>query len=198
MKILIAEDHELYSDGLQLMLDELEERVEIITASDFPSALASATHYPDIQLMLLDIGLPGTRCLEGVKTMREEFPLLPIVVISALEMDANVRNVMDLGVNGFISKSTPKSALLRALKEVLQGEVVVVADLKDEVINLSKRQLETLSLMVEGLSNKQIANNLGLAETTVRDYVSDIFKQLQVDNRVQAVVAAKRLGIIMD
>jgi len=199
MKYAIAEDHELYRQGLVLLLNELDQGAEIIEAADFPSVRSIVDDNSDLNLLILDIQLPGTKALEGISYFRQYYPLMPIVVISVLEMGANVSNVMDLGVNGFIAKSTPKDIMLHAIAQILQGEVVVLTGpMPNSDVKLSPRQIDTLTLMTKGLSNKEIAKSLGISDTTVREYVSGILQQLDVDNRVKAVVEAKKLGIILD
>ncbi|MBU6952112.1 MULTISPECIES: response regulator transcription factor [unclassified Hahella] len=197
-KILIAEDHDLYRDGLRHLVMEIFPDAKIVEASDFYTASEQLILHPDLSLLILDIQLPGTQRLDGVKQLRGAYPLLPIVVVSALEMGPNVQNVMALGVNGFIAKSAKKHEMQEGLLAILRGELVTVTQCHDQLPSFSPRHLETLEYLTQGLSNKEIARNLGISDITVRQYVSDIIDHLGVENRTQAVMAAKKRGIIID
>jgi DNA-binding NarL/FixJ family response regulator len=199
LKIVIAEDHDLYRDGLRLLVQDLDGQVEVLEAADFPSTLKHLNAHLDVSLLLLDIKLPGTQELDGLKEIRQTFPLLPIVVISTLDLSASVRNMLRAGANGFIAKSMAKEKMLSALKSVLSGELVVLTENPgEELVEFSPRQMETLRLLAKGYSNKTIANILGITPTTVREYISIIMQQLDVENRVQAVIEAKNRGFILD
>ncbi|MFW2374418.1 MAG: response regulator [Gammaproteobacteria bacterium] len=198
-KILIAEDHDLYRDGLQLLVQDLGSAIEVIEAADFPTTLRQLHENADIQLLLLDIKLPGTQELDGLHQIRQLYPILPIIVVSTLDLNASVHNMLRFGANGFIAKATPKQEMVAAIRSVLAGEVVVLTENHDqELVEFPPRQMATLRLLAQGLSNKAIASRLGITPATVREYVSVIMQQLGVDNRVQAVLAAKERGFILD
>ncbi|MBU2710940.1 response regulator transcription factor [Zooshikella harenae] len=199
LKFLIAEDHDLYREGLLNLLKETFVGCTIIESGDFPTAYTLIEEHRDLSLLILDIQLPGTERLDGLKLLRYQFPLLPIVVISALEMGANVQNIMAAGANGFISKAVKKSQMQEGLQAVLmRGEMVAITNCSHTLPPFSPRHIETLDLLAEGLTNKGIANKLGISEITVRQYMSEIFNYLQVDNRTQAVIVAKKYGILID
>jgi DNA-binding NarL/FixJ family response regulator len=199
LKILVSEDHDLYREGLRMMLKEMNDNIEVLEAADFSSTLNLVQTTSNLTLLLLDIQLPDIKGLEGLKRLRNEAPLLPIVVVSVFEMGTNVRNVMDLGASGFISKSTPRHEFQKGLQAIFRGEVVVLTGGQDEEpLYFSPRHIDTLKLLTEGKSNKEIASLLEITPTTVRQYISEILSKLGVENRVQAALDAKKRGIVID
>lgn len=201
LKVLIADDHSMIREGLRLLLADVTEELDVLEAEDFTTAESIARDHADLNLVLLDIQLPATKGLEGVARMRELNPLVPIIVISMLEMGTNVHNVMELGINGFIAKSCSREQMLVGISRVLEGEIVILRHASDgagDIVKLPRRQLETLQLMAEGQSNKEIAKSLGISDTTVREYVTEILRRFHVDNRVQAINAARSAGMLID
>ncbi len=199
VKALIAEDHELYRDGLRLLLNDTIRDVTSYIAPDFPQAMSILRTRSDIGLALFDLKLPGTKDLEGLTEIRRLFPTLTIIVISTLDFEVSIRKMIDLGVNGFIAKSTPKEEMKEAIQEILNGHIVIKSE-RDigERVDLSRRQVETLRLLAEGLSNKEIARKLDVSPATVKEYVSKIIDRMNVVNRTQAVLAAQRHGLLLD
>lgn len=198
IKVLVTEDHELYRSGLQLVLQEAIPGVEVIEAGDLPSALTELGRYPDIALMLLDIQLPGNRGLDGLREIKSRYPALPMVVVSTIDHQASIRQMRQLGADGFIAKTSSRAVMVRALRDVMAGETVIIGAREDYTPSLSPRQLATLELMALGLSNKEIAAQLSISPATVREYVSDLLLRFDCDNRTQAVLKARQLGYILD
>ncbi|MCC4271801.1 response regulator transcription factor [Marinobacter nauticus] len=197
--VLTIEDHELYRDGLRLLVQEAIPGAVVIEASDFPSARSALKNHPEIALVLLDIHVPGTRGLNGLEQIKSGFVALPVVVISSVDQPASIQQMLRLGADGFIAKSSQKPVMIQALKDVMAGETVTISGQdSDELPALSPRQIATLELMAMGLANKQIAIQLTISPTTVRDYVSEILALFNCDNRTQAVLKARRLGYILD
>lgn len=199
IKILITEDHELYRDGLRLLLQETLPEVHVIEASDFATTRASLTAHQDIALVLFDIHIPGTTGLEGLKEIKSSHPALPVVVISTADRQASIQQMLQAGADGFIAKSSSKATMVKALQDILEGEVVIVSG-EDvaEPVTLSPRQFATLELLASGLPNKEIAAHLDISPATAREHVSDLLGLLECDNRTQAVLKARRLGFILD
>ncbi len=197
-KVLIAEDHPMFRDGLEMIVQELATECQVLCAGDFQTAWKLGQQHPDLDLLLLDLKLPGTQGLDGLTRFREAFQLCPIVVISMLEMAGNVRNVMDLGANGFIAKSTPRDGLMAGLRQVLEGHIVTITDDPTPVVKLTPRQVEVLGLVKVGKSNKEIAKILLIADSTVREHLSEAMSLLRVSNRTQVVLEAQRLGLILE
>lgn len=198
IKVLVIEDHELYREGLELLLKEVIPGVQLVAAADFPSARHALATHADIALILLDIQIPGTSGLEGLEAIKNAYPALPLVVISSVNHYASIRQMLNLGADGFIAKSSSKTTMIQALHDVLNGEKVIVGEqAAADVISLSPRQLTILELMALGLSNKEIAAQLHISPATVREYVSDLLFLFSCDNRTQAVLKARSLGFIL-
>ena len=198
-KILIAEDHELYRDGLKLLLEELLPNATIYTAGNFPEAMQMLSRDMDISLVMLDIRMPGTKDLDGLKEIRWRFPTATIIVVSTLDFDTSTRQMIDAGANGFIAKSTAKEVMKKTISEILNGNIVVQSEREgNSFIDLSVQQLATLRFLAEGLSNKEIATRLGVSPFTAKEYVSKVIERLNASNRTQAVIIAQKLGLLLD
>lgn len=213
MKILIADDHELFRDGLRHVLSQFEGPPEIIEASDFPQAIAAAEQDPDIGIVLLDLAMPGMSWSDGLTKLREVLPSeVPVIVLSASDDRRHVLQAVNMGAAGFIPKTSSSRVMLSALKLVLSGGVYLPPALLDQgpsgndgaglpvagesaLAALTPRQREVLTLLGQGKSNKEIARVLELAEGTVKLHVTAILKALNVNNRTRAVVAASHLGL---
>jgi DNA-binding NarL/FixJ family response regulator len=214
MKILIADDHELFRDGLRHVLTQLDGTVSIVEACDYPQAITIAETESDIGIVLLDLGMPGMPWSEGLQNLRKTLPNeIPIIVLSASDDRRHVLQAVNLGAAGFIPKTSSSRVMLSALKLVLSGGVYLPPALLDQSENglsensannpgpensaafLTPRQREVLALLGQGKSNKEIARVLQLAEGTVKLHVTAILKALNVNNRTRAVVAASQLGL---
>ena len=207
MKILVADDHALFREGLGYVLRGLGEPVETLHAHDGAAALELAEAHPDLDLVLLDLAMPGIDGLAGLRLLRARYPAMPVVILSGSEEPADVRLALDAGALGFISKSSSADVMLSALRLVLsgglyvppsylertQGMAVPIAASSVDSLGLTPRQLDVLRLLGRGHSNKEIARILELAEGTVKLHISAILRTLGVHNRTRAVVAAARL-----
>jgi DNA-binding NarL/FixJ family response regulator len=187
-----------------------------MAARDAEQGLALAAEHPDLDLVLLDLALPGMSGFNLIGKLHERLPSLPVVVLSALEEPENVRHAINAGAMGFVPKSAATRVLIEVLQQVLEGNVTVPlalqsvgqpvshalpgggggASTEPDVALLTLRQLEVLSRVCQGKTNKQIATELGLSEKTVKAHVTAIFKVLGVVNRTQAVLVARRVGMI--
>jgi DNA-binding NarL/FixJ family response regulator len=215
MKILIVDDHALIRDALQGVLKKLQRGVTVLEASDSQQAFDIIAGNADINLILLDLTLPGRDGLSVLAELRERYPAISVVVLSALQDRANVQKVLDLGAAGFIPKSARREVMLSALQLVFAGSVYVppeilapegfaeaapsqqrdnrsIVSLSD--LGLSERQQDVLALMMQGNSNKVICRTLNLAEPTVKNHVTAILRALKVSNRTEAVIAVNELG----
>ena len=216
MKILITDDHALFRDGLQYVLRQLQEDVTILEAEDCDVAVRIATKHKQLDLILLDLKMRGTHGIDALKILRTCAPSVPIVVVSGCEGPNTVRAALDCGAQGYIPKSSNSDVMLVALRLVLAGGIYIptqlldarLHDAREEVPSTTKitdkadtshgltlRQLEVLSLICNGLSNKEICRALELAEGTVKIHVTAILKALRVSSRTQAVIAAQKFGL---
>jgi DNA-binding NarL/FixJ family response regulator len=207
VKILVADDHTLFRDGLRYMLAQLDDDVEILEAKDCAEALALVGSRSDLDLVLLDLAMPGMDGLAGLRALRVRRPSVPVVILSGSEEPADVRQALDRGAMGFIPKSSTSQVMLGALRLVLSGGVYLPPAFLErfqpgrtptaappiEALGLTPRQHDVLRLLGRGQSNKEIARVLGLAEGTVKLHISAILRALGVDNRTQAVIVAARL-----
>lgn len=203
MKILIVDDHALFREGLRHVLLQLDKDGEILEAGQCDEAFKLTGAHPDIDLVLLDLSLPGMDGLAGLATFREQFPDVPVVVMSGSEERHDVQSALDNGALGYIPKSSTSQVMLSALRLVFSGGVYIPSimlsatgmDGAPKLGGLTDRQLAVLRLLAEGKSNKLIGRELDLAEGTVKIHISSIFRTLNVGNRTEAVVAARKLGL---
>ncbi|MBT3765513.1 MAG: response regulator transcription factor [Rhodospirillales bacterium] len=204
MKILLADDHTLFREGLRHVMDMLDDDVDIVEAEDFTTAIQLVQDTDDFDLALIDLNMPGMDSFQGLKTVKESIGSKPIVVVSASDSREDVLRAMDSGAAGYIPKTLSSSVLVGALKLVLSGGVYLPLALLQEAENadanssahLTPRQREVLDLLAHGLSNKEIGSRLTLSEGTVKLHVTALMKALEVNNRTKAVIKATELGIL--
>ena len=205
MKILLADDHALFREGIRLMLDRLGPDTVVLDTSDYTGLLALAGSNPDAELALVDLDMPGAEPFAALKELLGYYPTLPVVVLTACEDPVHMQRALDIGVMGFIPKRESSDLMLGALQLVLAGGVYIpqlllkhspaaVKSVNTEV--LTPRQRDVLQSLVLGKSNKQIGCELGLTEATVKVHVSAIFRALAVSNRTQAAHVAEELGLL--
>ncbi len=215
MKVLLVDDHALFREGLRLLLQRMGDQFEVLEAGDCDSAFDLIKLTPDLGLILLDLALPDMPGLDALSLIRTHHPAIPVVVISAAEDRPSVLEAINRGAMGFIPKSSDSTLLMNALQLVLAKGVYIPASVLTNPFNasettpksmlekkngtlrelgLSERQIEVLSLMVQGLPNKLIARKLALSEPTVKSHVTAALRALNVGNRTQAVLAVGRLG----
>jgi len=210
LKVLVIDDHPLVQQGVAAALESLGHDTQVMSARDAEQGMAMAAANPDLGLVLLDLALPGMSGFGLIGRLHERFPSLPVIVLSALEDPENVRQTINSGAMGFVPKSAPTRLLPEVLQPVLanrQGGAGLsngaagsaAADTPQAIPDvglLTLRQLEVLSRVCQGKTNKQIATELGLSEKTVKAHVTAIFKVLGVVNRTQAVLVARRVGMM--
>jgi DNA-binding NarL/FixJ family response regulator len=207
-KILIADDHALVRDGLRAQLGPLGDSLEIVEARDWSETLACASVHADLELALVDLNMPGRGGVAGLAELMAKAPALPIIVLSATDDVEVMRETLRAGAMGYVSKREPAAVLVGAARLVLGGGMYVppsVADIgrrpaPDDpappiASELTPRQLDVLTLIVEGKSNQEIAEALNMALATVKVHLSAIFRALAVNNRTQAAVVAQRRGL---
>lgn len=212
MKILLVDDHALFRDGMHYVLRQLDEQVEILDASNFLDAMDAAGNNPDIDLALLDLYMPGSDGITSVKLFHSRHPRVPLVVVSGSDQRSDIEQVMNSGAMGFISKASTSKIMVQALRMVLDGGIYLPPQLLQQAVEraeqvdkrswrtnelgLTARQMEVLQHLALGMSNKDVALAIGLAEGTVKIHVAAIFSALRVNKRVEAVHAAQRMGLL--
>ena len=224
MKILVVDDHALIRTALRGVLDGLGCDVTVLEASECRGAFSLIEAQPDLDLVLLDLSLPGIHGLAALEELRARHPALPVVVLSSANDRASVMQALDRGAMGYIPKLSSNEVLISALRLVLSGGIYIppeilarwespvptepqgiaaagrVTPLRQTPADLgmSERQAQVLRLLLEGKSNKIICRELDLAESTVKNHVSLILKALNVTSRTQAVIAAARMGLAFE
>ncbi len=215
MKILVVDDHVLIRQAMHGMLRKLRRDAIVLEASSSEKAMRVIAEQPDVSLILLDLSLPDRDGFSVLEELREQFPAIAVVVVSAVHDPGNVRKALELGALGYIPKSAQGDVILGALRLVLSGGLYIPPEIlirsgaspmaienyqyggmsdSSDYMGLTDRQLEVLGLMMQGKSNKTICRILELAEPTVKNHVTAILKTLNVTNRTEAVVAANNLG----
>jgi len=201
MKILIIDDHALFRDGLSHVLMKLDDHVSVLEASSCDSALQQISYNIDIDLVLLDLNMPGTDGFEVLEKIAERYPAAPVVILSASTSHSDIQRSLDAGALGFIGKDITSAVMLNALRLILSGGIYIPPNMKkadsenDMVSDLTPRQMQVLQMLFEGHSNKVIADKLSLAEATIKMHISSIFKCLEVTNRTQAAIKAGEMEL---
>jgi DNA-binding NarL/FixJ family response regulator len=204
--ILIADDHPLFRGALRQALGSLMPHASVIEASGLDEVMAVMARERDLDLILLDLTMPGVQGFSGLMYLRAQHPDVPVVIVSATEEALVIRRALDFGASGFIPKSLDAEHIGAAVNAVLAGETWTPPDvdlsasedketgeLVRRLARLTPQQVRVLMMLSEGLLNKQIAYELGVSEATVKAHVSAILQKLGVDSRTQAVIAAARI-----
>jgi len=205
-RLLIADDHPLFRGALREAVSGLLEQVEIAEAGTFDDVVAFLERNADVDLILLDLTMPGARGFSGLMYMRAQYPGVPVVVVSANDDPVTIRRCMEFGASGFIPKTLGVEEMRAAISRILSGGVwtppdvdlstgsdAEAAELMSRMATLTPQQVRVLMMLSEGLLNKQIAFQLGVSEATVKAHVSAILQKLGVESRTQAVIAAAKI-----
>jgi DNA-binding NarL/FixJ family response regulator len=203
LRIAIADDHPLMRAALGHALRELLTDGTATEAASFEQLRLAIEQHPQLDLVLLDLNMPGARGFSSLVWLRGERPALPVIVISSSDHPRTVRRAQQFGAAGFVSKSAPAEVLREAIAAVMDGGSWFPAEkaerseedaqLAARLAQLTPQQLRVLMAMAEGLLNKQIAHELGLAENTVKVHVTAILRKLGCYSRTQAAVMLKAL-----
>lgn len=200
MHFLIVDDHALFREGLRTLLQSLDAGLTVTEVDSCEAGLALDDEAAGFDLILLDHTLPGMNGLRGIRAFRQRFPSSPVMVVSATYTPALIDEAMAAGARGYLPKSVSFAVMRDAIEQALMRQPVnpVVAGRPSGTLDvvLTPRQMDVLRLMREGLTNKQIAQQLGSSEFTVRSHVSAILHALNVDTRTAAVSAARDRGLI--
>lgn len=216
MHILLVDDHTLFREALLHVLNQLDAGVLIREASTAEEAAQLVARMANLDLILLDIDLPGVDGLTALPDLRDLAPTVPIVVLSGSETASHVSRALEGGAIGYIPKSCSSHEMLAALKIIIEGEIYVPPRLMGKLnapilsgngtgsygepttASLTSRQVEVLELMTQGLPNKSIARTLNVAEGTVKLHVAAILRSLGARNRTDAVMQAAKLGVFSE
>jgi DNA-binding NarL/FixJ family response regulator len=204
--IVIADDHPLFRNALRQAIGSIVP-AKISEAGTFEELTALLEQEADVDLVLLDLSMPGISGFSGLIYLRAQYSAIPVVVVSASDDVATIRRSMDFGASGFIPKRLGVDALRTAILKVIEGDIWIPPDvdlsaaadpemtrLRDRLIALTPQQVRVLMMLSEGLLNKQIAYELGVSEATIKAHVSAILQKLGVESRTQAVIAAAKIS----
>jgi len=207
MHLVIADDHPLFRGALREAVTGVVPATNISEAGSFGELTALLEKESDIDLVLLDLSMPGVSGFSGLIYLRAQYPAIPVVVVSASDDGETIRRSMEFGASGFIPKRFGVEALREAIGKVLNGDVWTPSDidlsagvdpdlakLRDRLITLTPQQVRVLMMLSEGLLNKQIAYELGVSEATIKAHVSAILQKLGVESRTQAVIVAAKIS----
>jgi DNA-binding NarL/FixJ family response regulator len=206
-RVLIVEDHPIFADALRMTLGLAVANASVVHASTITAAKDALASAQTFDLVLLDLRLPDTHGLAGLIELRDRFPKLPIVIVSEFADERVVHNAMVCGAAGFIPKSARKEDFLKAIRNVLAGELALpshhrppdsAANIQRDALTaklqtLTSQQLRVLQMLCQGLLNKQIAQALDVGEATVKAHISEILRKLNVCSRTQAVLEVSTL-----
>ena len=204
-KFLVVDDHPLFREALSGSIRQAFEEAIVLEADSLQQALDALALNNDLDLVLLDLNLPGTSGLHGLLSLRTGFPKLPVLIISANDDRRMVADALRYGAVGFVPKSAPTAMLKAAITEALYGGVflppgyqdtaseafaieVGESDVMQQLASLTPQQFRVLRMLSEGKLNKQIAFELNVGETTVKAHVSAILRKLKVYSRTQVVI----------
>jgi|TARA_B100001245_G_C22877637_1_gene421974 DNA-binding NarL/FixJ family response regulator len=205
--ILIADDHPLFRAAMrQALVDIVGD--SILEVASFSEAYEAVEEHDEIELVFLDLNMPGNEGLTGLTELRTQFPSVLVVIVSAEEDPTLIRRAIDLGASGYIPKSTPLPQIADAVNKVLDGEQWLPGNINDAISQLENQQdkafadklaqltphqFKVLKMMADGLLNKQIAYELDISESTVKQHVSAVLRKLEVINRTKAGVLFKQM-----
>jgi two-component system nitrate/nitrite response regulator NarL len=209
MKFLIVDDHPVVRDGVAALLRSAGPDTEVLQACDSSEGLRIVDARHDLDAVFLDLSMPGLGGVPALQEFGKRRPDLPVIVLSSSEDPSDVRSALAAGALGYVPKSASAQTLLAALQLVLSGNVYVPPLLLDararggaetqsgaDAAQLTERQIDVLRQLSRGLTNKEIANRLGISEKTIKAHMTAIFKMLNVSNRTQAVTAARQAELI--
>ena len=208
--VLIADDHPLFRDALQRAVLGALPEASVHCADSVHSLLALVEQYPEAELLLLDLHMPGARGYSALAHIRGQFPGLPTIVVSGHEEAQVARRALAHGASAYIPKSSSGEQIVQAIRTVLDADVWLPharlgdassalkddeAEIATRVASLTPQQFRVLTMIAEGLLNKQIAYDLGVSEATVKAHMTAIMRKLGVNNRTQVALAASQLAV---
>lgn len=208
MRVVLADDHRVVREGLRWMLGQHDDISVVGEASDGEELLEFLAGQ-EVDVVLLDLRMPGLGGLETLERLQAQFPSVRVVVLTMHDEPGYVRRAIELGAAGYLLKNAGEDELVQALSAVMEGHAYLQGEITrsflDDVAgrgapgpqsSLSPRELEVLQLVADGLENKQIARRLGVSEATVKTYLKSVFTALGVNGRAEAAAMGLRLGII--
>ena len=209
MKAILADDHVLFRDGFALLLQQFEVGASCLACGSLDDTLGLLENHRDVDLLFLDLNMPGMQGTNSVEQIRHAYPDVPIIILSGEESRSQMTALLAAGAAGYIPKSSSAAVMISAIRLVLAGGIYVPSQLlnstaekatlpagEDPAIQLTERQTEVLRLLAAGKPNKTICRELQMSEGTVKAHINAIYRQLDVVNRTEAALAAQRLRLL--
>jgi len=207
--VIVADDHPLFRTAIKEALEAEQGDTRFLEASSFESLQKLVDEQKEVDLVLLDLHMPGVSGFAGLVYLCKRYPSVPVVIISANEDPVVIKRALEHGAAGFIPKSSSIDTITQAISSILMGEIWAPApmasdlpgnntsevELAERMAQLTPQQFKVLMMMSQGLLNKQIAYDLGVSEATIKAHVTAIMSKLGVSNRTQAVLAASQLAV---
>jgi DNA-binding NarL/FixJ family response regulator len=207
--VIVADDHPLFRTAIKEALEAEQGETNFLEASSFESLQELVDEQKEVDLVLLDLHMPGVSGFAGLVYLCKRYPSVPVVIISANEDPVVIKRALEHGAAGFIPKSSSIDTITQAISSILLGEIWAPAmtqsdlpgnntsevELAERMAQLTPQQFKVLMMMSQGLLNKQIAYELGVSEATIKAHVTAIMTKLGVSNRTQAVLAANQLSV---
>jgi DNA-binding NarL/FixJ family response regulator len=205
LTIIIADDHPLVREALSGALRQSLAGARVVGAANLHEARVELDRLESVDLLILDLDMPGMDGFAGLAGVRADYPAVPVAIVSSTREPAVMRRAMDFGAAAFVPKSAALETISSALQAVLDGDVWLPAEAEEaegsgddfprRVAELTPQQLRVLNLLSQGKLNKQIAHELSVGEATVKAHVTAILKKLGVRSRTQAVILARRFSV---
>ncbi len=214
LNILLADKHALFRDGMRYMLRQLDAEINLLDAGNFASMMKDVESNPHMDLVLMDLTLPGCEGMKSVGFFQQRYPNIPLVIVSESEQHNDIEQVMKSGARGFICKTSSGSSTLAALRIILCGGIYLPPQLLQRAERnldstamdgckpnigqrvLTGRQMEVLHYLAEGLPDKVISKQMGLSSGTVKIHIAAIYRALNIHKRVEVLHVAQRLGLV--
>src|SRR3979409_2164265 len=206
-RLVIADDHPLFRDALRQAVASVVASARIDEAGSFEELTALLEQDSDVDMVLLDLTMPGISGFSGLIYLRAQYPAIPVVIVSASDDAGTIRRSLDFGASGFLPKRCGGETLRAAIMKVMDGDVWIPPDtdlsstsdpdmtrLRDRLVTLTPQQVRVLMMLSRGVLSKQIAYELGVSEATIKAHVSAILQKLGVESRTQAVIAAAKIS----
>lgn len=206
-KIIIADDHPLFRQALLNTLKAQLTQTIWVEAQTIAELEQQLSVHSESDMLLLDLNIPGAHGFNTLIHVRNHFPQIPVVIVSAHEDQDTIAKAIEFGASGFVPKSTPVDIIFKAIQQVLMGEIWLPesfqmnasneahAEIAERVASLTQQQYRILMMFAQGMLNKQIAYDLNVSEATIKAHATAIFRKLNVRNRTQAVIAISQLDI---
>ncbi len=206
--VIVADDHPLFRTAIKEALEAEQGETNFLEASSFESLQALVDEQKEVDLVLLDLHMPGVSGFAGLVYLCKRYPSVPVVIISANEDPVVIKRALEHGAAGFIPKSSSIDTITQAISSILMGELWVPPvtqsdlpgsnaseiELAERMSQLTPQQFKVLMMMSQGLLNKQIAYELSVSEATIKAHVSAVLQKLGVDSRTQAVIQLSKIG----